>query len=160
MSVFLLESIYRISRLSENIVFSSNRSFEESTTCLFNICLTIIRVSNFGTTVTEELISSSVTSIYWEQRDFKGPSLAKTQTFSYNSDIVGRESGSTYFNSTYCMVGVKTGKFVIVFLRWEFLEESWHENAASGEKWITSLSEKLATSGVLMSGFFEGLPLA
>ena len=33
-----------------------------------------------------------------------------------------------------------------------------HQNAASGERWITT-SQKLATSGVLMSGFFEGLSL-
>ena len=85
---------------SKRSIFRKIEIFGESTTCLFNICLTIIRVSNFGTTVTEELISSSVTSIYWEQRDFKGPSLAKTHTLSYNSDIVGRDSGSTYFNST------------------------------------------------------------
>ena len=88
----------------KRLIFRIIEVFEESTPCLFNICLTIIRVSNFGTTVTEELISSSVTSIYWEQRDFKGPSLAKTHTLSYNSDIVGRDSGSTYFNSRYCLV--------------------------------------------------------
>ena len=32
-------------------------------------------------------------------------------------------------------------------------------NAASGEKCITTSGEKIATSGVLVSGFFEGVPL-
>ena len=39
------------------------------------------------------------------------------------------------------------------------LRKPWHQHAASGKKWISTLSEKLTTSGVLMSGFFEGLPL-
>ena len=39
---------------------------------------------------------------------------------------------------------------------WESFEESWHQNADSGEKWLLTPTEILTTSGVLMSGFFEG----
>ena len=38
-------------------------------------------------------------------------------------------------------------------------EDSLHQNAASGDNWIITPSEKLDSSGVLMSGFFEGLSL-
>ena len=44
-------------------------------------------------------------------------------------------------------------------MQWESFEQPWQQNAASGEKWITTPSEKLTTSGVLMSGFFTVLPL-
>ena len=44
-------------------------------------------------------------------------------------------------------------------IKWESFEEPWHQNAASGEKWIRTPDEKLTTSDVVMSGFFEGLPL-
>ena len=48
---------------------------------------------------------------------------------------------------------------LISWVNWGSFEEPWHQNAASGEKWIKTPSEKLTSSGVLMSCFFKGLPL-
>ena len=43
--------------------------------------------------------------------------------------------------------------------KWESFEEPWRQNAASGEFFAESCFSFFATSGVLMSGFFEGLSL-
>ena len=39
----------------------------------------------------------------------------------------------------------------------DLTSKPWHQN--SGEKWLTTPSKNPTTSGVLMSGFFEELPL-
>ena len=42
---------------------------------------------------------------------------------------------------------------------WEYFEEPWHQYAASGEFFAGNCYSFVATSGALISGFFEELPL-
>ena len=44
-------------------------------------------------------------------------------------------------------------------VKWESFEEPWHQNAASGEFFAGSCYSFFATSGVLVSEFFEEIPL-
>jgi len=55
-----------------------------------------------------------------------------------------------------CITRLYTGNYIWCFN--SFLEP-WHQNAASGVFFARSRNSIFATSGVLMSGFFEGLPL-
>ena len=73
------------------------------------------------------------------------------------------KSRKSKFNSSRAYHGKGCSPFrlrnSLEILKGDKNEEPWHQNPASGEKWITTPCEKPANSGVLMSGVFEGLPL-